>query len=81
MKEQQEEAPSGKKTKTYDPDHWIDIEEIDAILARTYHANKHEKGATKQWRTTKKCDLGRQCAALCTCKGSFQRGISAGGRL
>ena len=36
-KEQQEEAPSGKKTKTYDPDHWIDIEEIDAILARTYY--------------------------------------------
>jgi len=58
MKEQQEEAPSGKKTKTYDPDHWIDIEEIDAILARTYHANKHEKGATKQWRTTKKVISG-----------------------
>ena len=57
-KEQQEEAPSGKKTKTYDPDHWIDIEEIDAILARTYHANKHEKGATKQWRTTKKVISG-----------------------
>ena len=57
-KEQQEEAPSGKKTKTYDPDHWIDIEEIDAILARTYHANKHEKGATKQWRTAKKVISG-----------------------
>lgn len=57
-KEQQEEAPSGKKTKNYDPDHWIDIEEIDAILARTYHANKHEKGATKQWRTTKKVISG-----------------------
>lgn len=57
-KEQQEEVPSGKKTKTYDPDHWIDIEEIDAILARTYHANKHEKGATKQWRTTKKVISG-----------------------
>ena len=57
-KEWQEEAPSGKKTKTYDPDHWIDIEEIDAILARTYHANKHEKGATKQWRTTKKVISG-----------------------
>ena len=57
-KEQQEEAPSGKKTKTYDPDHWIDIEEIDAILARTYHANKHEKGAAKQWRTTKKVISG-----------------------
>ena len=57
-KEQQEETPSGKKTKTYDPDHWIDIEEIDAILARTYHANKHEKGATKQWRTAKKVISG-----------------------
>lgn len=57
-KERQEEAPFGKKTKTYDPDHWIDIEEIDAILARTYHANKHEKGATKQWRTTKKVISG-----------------------
>lgn len=57
-KEQQEETPSGKKAKTYDPEHWIDIEEIDAILARTYHANKHEKGATKQWRTTKKVISG-----------------------
>ena len=48
-KEQQEEAPSGKKTKTYDPDHWIDIEEIDAILARTYHANKHERRNFPVW--------------------------------
>ena len=53
-KEQEEEIHTTGKNRTYDPDHWIDIEEIDAILARTYHANKHEKGATKQWRTTKK---------------------------
>ena len=27
-------------------------------MAGTYHANKHEKGATKQWRTTKKVISG-----------------------
>ena len=40
--------------KHYDPDHWIDTEEIDAILERTYHANRHEKGAVKRWKGTKK---------------------------
>ena len=40
--------------KVYDPDHWIDIEEIDAIIERTFHANRHEKGAVKRWKTAGK---------------------------
>lgn len=50
--EEEQEKPSGGRV--YDPEHWIDIEEIDAILERTFHANKHEKGSVKHWRTTRK---------------------------
>lgn len=35
---------------------WIDTEEIDAILARTYHANKKEEGTAKKWSRPKKKD-------------------------
>lgn len=32
---------------------WIDTEEIDAILERTYHANRKESGTVKKWSNTK----------------------------
>ncbi len=42
------------RKRSYDMEHWIDTEEIDAILERTYHANKHDKGTTKKWKPAKK---------------------------
>ena len=50
--------------KPYDPDHWIEMEEIDAILARTYHANKHESADADEaaGAPPKNRDLGVQCA-------------------
>ena len=33
---------------------WIGTEEIDAILARTYQANKHDKGDVRRWVAKKK---------------------------
>ena len=53
-KKQEEEYTKVSGRKVYDPDHWIDIEEIDAILERTFHANKHDKGSVKHWRSTRK---------------------------
>ena len=28
---------------------WIGTDEVDAILARTYHANKKEDGGKRRW--------------------------------
>ncbi len=53
-KEEETKQPATGKWKNYDPDHWIDQEEIDAILARTYQANKHDKGTTKKWKPSRK---------------------------
>lgn len=39
---------------TENSEHWIDLEEIDAILERTYHANKNKNGKAKRWKTAKK---------------------------
>ncbi|MEE1251041.1 MAG: translation factor GTPase family protein [Lachnospiraceae bacterium] len=36
---------------------WLDPEEIDAILAKTYHANKKEDGSTKKWSKPKKKEV------------------------
>ena len=39
---------------SYEPEKWIDAEEVDAIINRTYHANTHEKSAVKKWKNTKR---------------------------
>ncbi|MCI5711948.1 MAG: TetM/TetW/TetO/TetS family tetracycline resistance ribosomal protection protein [Lachnospiraceae bacterium] len=36
---------------------WLDPEEIDAILAKTYHANKKDDGSTKKWSKPKKKEV------------------------
>ena len=33
---------------------WIGTDEVDAILARTYHANKKEDGGKRRWGGTSK---------------------------
>ncbi len=53
-KQPDREADTSYRKSSYDMEHWIDTEEIDAILERTYHANKHDKGATKKWKPAKK---------------------------
>lgn len=45
---------AGRNVSRFLADDWIAAEEIDAILARTYEANKHDKGVKKQWKTSKK---------------------------
>ncbi len=39
---------------SYEPEEWIDAEEVDAIINRTYHANTHEKSAVKKWKNNKR---------------------------
>lgn len=53
-KEPGQQTASQEKKKTCNPDHWIDMEEIDAIIARTYYANRHDKDTAKRWHSTKK---------------------------
>lgn len=57
--EEENEQPVGK-WKNYNPDHWIDTEEIDAILERTFHANRHGKDAVKRWKGMKKITAPRE---------------------
>ena len=38
---------------------WIDPEEIDAILAKTYQANKKEDDTTKKWSRPKKKEVSQ----------------------
>ncbi len=33
---------------------WLGTDEIDAIIAKTYHANTHEKNSVKHWKSAKK---------------------------
>ena len=61
--EEESNEPTGK-WKNYDPDHWIDTEEIDAILERTFHANRHGKDAVKRWKGTKKITAPRETGPI-----------------
>ncbi len=53
MQEMSEEQSSGGKKRAgvsaYPEEEWLDPEEIDAILDRTYRANKKEDVNTKKW--------------------------------
>lgn len=42
------------RISSYVEEEWIDPEEVDAILARTYQANAHRKEDVKKWRSAKK---------------------------
>lgn len=48
------EAVQASCRVAYEPEEWIDVEEVDAIIHRTYHANTHDKSATKKWKSTKR---------------------------
>ena len=39
----------GGEKPAYSEEEWLDPEEIDAILDRTYHANKKESNSTRKW--------------------------------
>lgn len=50
----EETAAKAAYQSTYEPEEWIDAEEVDAIINRTYHANAHEKSAVKKWKNNKR---------------------------
>ncbi len=50
----EQEAAEAVYRTTYEPEEWIDVEEVDAIINRTYHANTHDKSAVKKWKNTKR---------------------------
>ena len=43
---------AGRQKNASDDYYALGIDEIDAIIARTSHANSHDKGAVKQWKKT-----------------------------
>lgn len=47
-----EQVPSA--AKEWQEEKWINPEEVDAILARTYQANQHAKSDTKKWKREKR---------------------------
>lgn len=53
------EADKEENVFTSPMEEWIDPEEIDAILAKTYHANKKEDDTTKKWSRPKKKEVSQ----------------------